>query len=55
LSRKKLEEINIGHDITIKVINIRGDKVYLGIEAPQDVAVHRHEVYLRLKEESEEQ
>lgn len=45
LSRKKNESIVINHDITIVVVEIRGDKVRLGIEAPKDVQVHRQEVY----------
>jgi len=45
LSRKKNESIIINDDITIVVVEIRGDKVRLGIEAPKEVPVHRHEVY----------
>ena len=43
LSRKKNEKIVINEDITIIVVEIRGDKVRLGIEAPKDVQVHRQE------------
>ena len=45
LSRKKNESIVINDDITIVVVEIRGDKVRLGIEAPQEVPVHRREVF----------
>ena len=45
LSRKKNESIVINNDITIVVVEIRGDKVRLGIEAPKEVPVHRQEVY----------
>jgi len=45
LSRKKNESIIINDNITVTVIEIRGDKVRLGIEAPKDVSVHRREVY----------
>ena len=45
LSRKKNESIVIDDDITIVVVDIRGDKVRLGIEAPKEVPVHRREVY----------
>lgn len=45
LSRKKNESIVISNDIVITVVEIRGDKVRLGIEAPKDVPVHRQEVY----------
>lgn len=45
LSRKRDESIVINNDITITVVEIRGDKVRLGVEAPKDVPVHRREVY----------
>ncbi len=45
LTRKKNESIIINDDITIVVVEIRGDKVRLGIEAPKEVPVHRREVY----------
>ena len=45
LSRKKNESIIINDDITIIVVEIRGDKARLGIEAPKEVPVHRKEVY----------
>ena len=45
LSRKKNESIVINNDITIVVVEIRGDKVRLGVEAPKEIPVHRHEVY----------
>ena len=45
LSRKKNESIVINDDVTIVVVEIRGDKVRLGIEAPKEVPVHRKEVY----------
>ncbi|MBI1901878.1 MAG: carbon storage regulator CsrA [Planctomycetia bacterium] len=45
LSRKKNESIVINNDITIVVVEIRGDKVRLGVDAPKEVPVHRREVY----------
>ena len=45
LSRKKNESIVIDNDITIVVVEIRGDKVRLGVEAPREVPVHRREVF----------
>ncbi len=45
LSRKKNESIVINNDIVITVVEVRGDKVRLGIQAPKDVPVHRQEVY----------
>lgn len=53
LSRKKDEKIIIGDSISIMVIDIRGDKVRLGIDAPRDVSVHRREVYEAIKKETE--
>ena len=49
LSRKKNESIVINKDITIVVVEIRGDKVRLGVEAPKEVPVHRREVYDAIK------
>ena len=49
LSRKKDDVIVIGDDIRIMVIEIRGDKVRLGIDAPKDVTVHREEIYDAIK------
>lgn len=45
LSRKKNESIVINDDITIVVVDIRGDKVRLGVEAPKEIPVHRREVF----------
>jgi len=45
LTRKKDQSIVINNDIKIVVVEIRGDKVRLGIEAPKEVPVHRHEVF----------
>jgi carbon storage regulator len=45
LSRKKNESVIINNDITVTVVEIRGDKVRLGIVAPKEVSVHRQEVY----------
>ncbi len=45
LSRKKNESIVINDDITVLVVEIRGDKVRLGVEAPKETSVHRREIY----------
>ena len=50
LSRKKNESIIIRDDIVVMVVEVQGDKVRLGIEAPRDVPVHRREVYEKIKE-----
>ncbi|MFP6702884.1 MAG: carbon storage regulator CsrA [Planctomycetaceae bacterium] len=51
LSRKIDERIMIGDQISLLVVDIKGDKVRLGIEAPSDVAVHRKEVYEAIQRE----
>ena len=53
LSRKPNESIVIRDDIVIRVIEIRGDKVRLGFDAPKHVPVHRHEVYEAIKREDQ--
>ena len=52
LSRKINEKIHFGDDITVTVIDIRGDKVRLGIEAPREVSIHRGEVYEAIQREA---
>jgi carbon storage regulator len=51
LSRQRDEEIVIGDNIVVKIVEIRGDKVRLGVEAPKEVPVHRREVYEAIKRE----
>lgn len=51
LSRKPNESVMFGDEIEVTVIEIRGDKVRLGIKAPTTVAVHRKEVYERIIQE----
>ena len=55
LSRKKNESIVINNDITIVVVEIRGDKVRLGVEAPKEIPVHRREVYDAIKRSESQQ
>jgi len=54
LSRQRDETIIIGDEIEITVVDIRGDKVRLGITAPTRIAVHRKEVYEAIKRENEQ-
>jgi len=54
LSRKKNQSIVINDDITIVVVEIRGDKVRLGVEAPKEVPVHRQEVYETIRRKESE-
>lgn len=52
LSRHRDESIMIGDDVVITIVDIRGDKVRLGIEAPQSIPVHRQEVYEAIQREN---
>ena len=54
LSRQRDETIMIGDEIEITVVDIRGDKIRLGISAPARIAVHRKEVYESIKQENEQ-
>ena len=54
LSREKDETIIIGDDIEITVVDIRGDKVRLGVSAPKSISVHRKEVYDAIRRENRE-
>ena len=53
LSRKRDESIIIGDNVVVTVVDIRGDKVRLGIEAPKEVPVHRREVYDAIQRENQ--
>jgi carbon storage regulator len=52
LSRHRDESIMIGDDIVVTIVDIRGDKVRLGINAPTTVPVHRQEVYEAIQREN---
>lgn len=52
LSRQLNEAIMIGDDIELVVVDIRGDRVRLGINAPKEIPVHRKEIYLAIQEEN---
>lgn len=54
LSRHRGEAIMIGDDVEITVVDIRGDKVRLGVSAPKEIPVHRREVYLAIQQENRE-
>ena len=51
LTRNRDEKIMIGDNIIITIVEIRGDKVRIGIEAPKEVSVHREEVYKAIQRE----
>ena len=54
LTRKKGESLVINNNIEITVLEIRGDQIKLGIQAPKDVPIYRKEVYLQIQNENEE-
>ncbi len=51
LSRQKDESIVIGDDVEITIVDVRGDKVRLGINAPREISVHRKEIYNAIQKE----
>ncbi|MCG7407986.1 carbon storage regulator CsrA [Paenibacillus sp. ACRRX] len=53
LTRSKGQKIMIGNDIVLTVVEVNGDQVRLGIEAPSSVAVYREEIYRSIKEQNE--
>lgn len=55
LSRQRDESIIIGDDIEIIIVDVRGDKVRLGINAPREISVHRKEIYDAIQREKAQQ
>ena len=55
LSRQRDESIMIGDDVEIIIVDVRGDKVRLGITAPKNIPVHRREIYDAIQREKDEQ
>ncbi|MBH56975.1 MAG: carbon storage regulator CsrA [Planctomycetaceae bacterium] len=51
LSRRRDESIMIGKDITVTIVDVRGDKVRVGIDAPPSISVHREEVFHAIQNE----
>ncbi|MGK0673691.1 MAG: carbon storage regulator CsrA [Halothiobacillaceae bacterium] len=51
LTRRIGEVLRIGDDVSITILGIKGNQVRIGIDAPKDVAVHREEIYQRIKRE----
>lgn len=54
LTRKVGESLLIGDDIEVTVLNVRGNQVKIGVKAPSEVAVHREEIYRRIKQSKDD-
>jgi carbon storage regulator len=55
LTRRVGETLMIGDEVTVTVLGVKGNQVRIGVNAPRDVAVHREEIYERIKREQAEQ
>jgi len=54
LTRRVGETIMIGNDVTVTVLGVKGNQVRVGVNAPRDVAVHREEIFERIKHEEQD-
>lgn len=54
LTRRVGETLMIGDDITVTVLGVKGNQVRIGVNAPKDVAVHREEIYDRIRTENDD-
>jgi carbon storage regulator len=54
LTRKIGEAIQIGDDIEITILSVKGDQIKLGINAPKNIEIHRKEIYVSIQEENEQ-
>ena len=52
LTRRVGEKLVIGDDITVSVLGVKGSQVRIGVDAPDDVSIHREEIYDRIQEEN---
>ncbi|MAT91205.1 MAG: carbon storage regulator [Halioglobus sp.] len=55
LTRRVGESLMVGDDITVTVLGVKGNQVRIGVNAPRDVAVHREEIYTRIKDDEKGQ
>ncbi|MBE5900484.1 MAG: carbon storage regulator CsrA [Lachnospiraceae bacterium] len=54
LTRKKGEALVLNNNIEVTVLEVKGDQVKIGIQAPKDVSIYRKEIYLQIQKENEE-
>jgi carbon storage regulator len=54
LTRKTGEAIQIGDDIEIIILSVKGDQIKLGVNAPKNIEIHRKEIYVSIQEENEQ-
>jgi carbon storage regulator len=55
LTRRVGETLMIGNEVTVTVLGVKGNQVRIGVNAPKDVAVHREEIYERIKREEDQE
>lgn len=53
LTRRVGETVMIGNDVTVTVLGVKGNQVRIGVNAPKEIAVHREEIYERIKRETQ--
>jgi carbon storage regulator len=53
LTRRVGETVMIGHEVTVTILGVKGNQVRVGVNAPKSVAVHREEIYERIKREEQ--